>query len=68
MREELDDCLHLLCFFHAKQNVFETLEKYRRTKKLAPDAPELSEWQQAFFAVLDAPNEKLYRARLRTLT
>ncbi len=68
VREELDDCLHLLCFFHAKQNVFETLEKYRRTKKLAADAPELFEWQQAFFAVLDAPNQKLYRARLRTLT
>lgn len=68
VQEELEDCLHLLCFFHAKQNVFETLEKYRRAKKLSAAAPELAQWQQAFFAVLDAPNEKLYRVRLRTLT
>jgi hypothetical protein len=68
VREELADCIHLLCYFHAKQNVFETLEKYRRAKKLPADAPELKDWQQAFFEVLDAPNAKLYRARLRALT
>ena len=68
VREELVDTIHLLCYFHAKKNVFETLEKYRQAKKLPEDAPELAKWRQAFFEVLDAPNAKLYRARLRKLT
>jgi len=68
VREELSDAIHLLCYFHAKKNVFETLEKYRKAKKLSDDAPELAEWRHAFFDVLDAPNYKLYRARLRKLT
>jgi hypothetical protein len=68
VREELEDTLHLLCYFHAKKNVFETLEKYRKAKKLADDAPELAEWRRAFFDVLDAPCPKLYRVRLRKLT
>lgn len=68
VREELEDCIHLLCYFHAKQNIFETVEKYRRAKKLPADAPEVLAWQQAFFEVLEAPNAKLYRARLRALT
>lgn len=66
--EELEDTIHLLCYFHAKKNVFETLEKYRQTKKLPEDAPELAKWRRAFFDVLDAPNAKLYRARLHKLT
>ncbi|MBU1878163.1 MAG: transposase, partial [Chloroflexi bacterium] len=68
VREELAGTIHLLCYFHAKKNVFETLEKYRQAKKLAADAPELDQWRQAFFAVLEAPNAKFYRARLRQLT
>lgn len=68
VREELEGTLHLLCYFHAKKNVFETLEKYRKAKKLAEDAAELLEWRRAFFDVLDAPNAKFYRARLRKLT
>ena len=68
VREELEGTIHLLCHFHAKQNIFETLEKYRRAKKLSAADPELVQWQQAFFAVLDAPTKKLYRARLRVLT
>jgi len=68
VREELSDAIHLLCYFHAKKNVFETLEKYRQAKKLSDDAPELAEWRRAFFDVLEAPNYKLYRARLRKLT
>jgi hypothetical protein len=68
VREELEDTIHLLCYFHAKKNVFETLEKYRTAKKLPEDAPELLEWRRAFFAVLDAPSPKLYRVRLRKLT
>jgi hypothetical protein len=68
VREELEETIHLLCYFHAKKNVFETLEKYRKAKKLAEDAPELVEWRDAFFDVLDAPSYKLYRARLRKLT
>jgi len=68
VREELAGAIHLLCYFHAKKNVFETLEEYRRAKKLGAEAPELEHWRQAFFAVLDAPNAKLYRARLRQLT
>jgi len=66
--EELADAIHLLCYFHAKKNIFETLEKYRQTKKLSDDAPELAEWRRAFFDVLESPNYKLYRARLRKLT
>jgi len=66
--EELEDTIHLLCYFHAKKNVFETLEKYRQAKKLPADAPELAKWRRAFFDVLDAPNAKLYRARLHKLT
>lgn len=68
VREELADTVHLLCFFHAKKNVFETLEKYRQAKKLSADAPELTNWRDDFFAVLDAPNASLYRSRLRKLT
>lgn len=68
VRDDLADALHLLCHFHAKQNVFETLENYRRAKQLPKDAPELAEWRRAFFEVLDAPTPKLYRARLRKLT
>ena len=68
VREELTHSVHLLCYFHAKKNVFETLDKYRRAKKLPADAPKLAEWRRAFFEVLDAPNAKLYRARLRKLT
>jgi hypothetical protein len=68
VREELEATLHLLCYFHAKKNVFETLEKYRKAKKLPEDAPELLEWRRAFFGVLDAPSSKLYRVRLRKLT
>ncbi len=68
VREELEGTIHLLCYFHAKKNVFETLEKYRKAKKLPDDAPELLEWRRAFFGVLDAPSYKLYRARLRKLT
>lgn len=68
VREELEDTIHLLCYFHAKKNVFETLEKYRQAKKLPDDAPELAAWRQAFFEVLDAPTPKRYRARLRKLT
>jgi hypothetical protein len=66
--EELEDTIHLLCYFHAKKNVFETLDKYRQAKKLPEDAPELAKWRRAFFDVLDAPNAKLYRARLHKLT
>lgn len=68
MREELSEAIHLLCYFHAKKNVFETLEQYRQAKKLPEDAPELVAWRQAFFDVLDAPSAQLYRARLRKLT
>jgi hypothetical protein len=68
VREELAGTIHLLCYFHAKKNIFETLEQYRQAKKLAADAPELDQWRQAFFAVLEAPTAKLYRARLRQLT
>lgn len=68
VREELEDTIHLLCYFHAKKNIFETLEKYRQAKKLSADAPELAAWRQAFFEVLDAPTPKRYRARLRKLT
>jgi len=68
VREELADAIHLLCYFHAKKNIFETLEKYRQAKKLSDDAPELAEWRRAFFDVLEAPSYKLYRAQLRKLT
>ena len=68
VREELSDTIHLLCYFHAKKNVYETLEKYRKAKKLPTNAPELAEWRRAFFEVLDAPTPKLYRTRLRKLT
>jgi hypothetical protein len=68
VREELAQAIHLLCYFHAKKNVHETLDKYRQAKKLPTDAPELTHWRLAFFAVLDAPTPKLYRARLRKLT
>ena len=68
VREELDGTIHLLCYFHAKKNIFETLEKYRQAQKLPADAPELAAWRQAFFEVLDAPTPKRYRARLRKLT
>jgi hypothetical protein len=68
VREELSGAIHLLCYFHAKKNVFETLEKYRQAKKLPADAPELTEWRRAFFEVLEAPTPKLYRVRLRQLT
>jgi hypothetical protein len=68
VREELSNAIHLLCYFHAKKNVYETLEKYRKAKKLPANAPELAEWCRAFFDVLDAPTPKLYRARLRRLT
>jgi hypothetical protein len=68
VREELAETVHLLCYFHAKKNVYETLEKYRRAKKLSAHAPELTRLCRAFFDVLDAPNAKLYRARLRRLT
>lgn len=68
VREELSGVIHLLCHFHAKKNVYETLEKYRKAKKLPASTPELEEWRHAFFEVLDAPTPKLYRARLRKLT
>jgi hypothetical protein len=68
VREEMAGTVHLLCYFHAKKNVFETLEKYRQAKKLPDNAPELAEWRRAFFDVLDAPTPKLYQARLRKLT
>ena len=68
VREELAGTVHLLCYFHAKKNVFETLEKYRKANKLPDNAPELAEWRRAFFDVLDAPTPKLYQARLRRLT
>ncbi|MBU1877713.1 MAG: hypothetical protein KJ734_02070 [Chloroflexi bacterium] len=68
VREELAGTIHLLCYFHAKKNIFETLEKYRQAKKLPDHAPELAEWRQTFCAVLDAPTPKLYQARLRKLT
>jgi len=68
VREELSNAIHLLCYFHAKKNVFETLEKYRKAKKLPDDAPELAKWRRAFFDILDVPNYKLSRARLRKLT
>ncbi len=68
VREELTGTIHLLCFFHAKKNVYETLDKYRQAKHLPVEAPELAEWRRAFFEVLDAPTPKCYRARLRKLT
>ncbi|MCP4544142.1 MAG: transposase [Chloroflexi bacterium] len=68
VREELTESVHMLCHFHAKKNIFETLEKYRKDKKLSNDAPELLQLRQDFFVILDAPNYKLYRARLRKLT
>jgi hypothetical protein len=68
VREEVAGVVHLLCYFHAKKNVFETLEKYRKAKMLPENAPELAEWRRAFFDVLDAPTPKLYQARLRKLT
>ena len=68
VREELEDTIHLLCYFHAKKNVFETLEKYRQAKKLPDDAPELTMWRRAFFEVLEAPTPQRYRTRLRKLT
>jgi hypothetical protein len=68
VREELSGVIHLLCYFHAKKNVYETLEKYRKAKKLPASTPELEDWRHAFFEVLDAPTPKLYRARLRKLT
>ena len=68
IREELAGTVHLLCYFHAKKNVYETLEKYRRAQKLSANAPELTSLCRAFFDVLDAPHAKLYRARLRKLT
>jgi hypothetical protein len=68
VREELEGTVHLLCYFHAKKNVFETLEKYRKAKKLPDNAPELAEWRRAFFDVLEAPTPKLYQTRLRKLT
>ena len=68
VREELEGTIHLLCYFHAKKNVFETLEKYRRARKLPQYAPELTQLQQDFFDILDAPDAKRYRARLRKLT
>jgi len=67
VREELEGTVHLLCYFHAKKNVFETLEKYRKANKLPDNAPELAEWRRAFFDVLDAPTPKLYQTRLRKL-
>jgi hypothetical protein len=33
VREELSGVPHLLCYFHAKKNVFETLEKYRKAQR-----------------------------------
>ena len=68
VREELEGTIHLLCYFHTKKNVYETLEKYRKANKLPANAPELAEWRRAFFDVLDAPTPGLYRARLRELT
>jgi hypothetical protein len=68
VREELAHSVHLLCYFHAKKNIFETLDKYQRAKKLPDDAPQLAQWRRAFFHVLDAPSAKLYRSRLRQLT
>ncbi|MBL7163865.1 MAG: hypothetical protein ISS57_14790 [Anaerolineales bacterium] len=68
VREELAGAIHLLCYFHAKKNVFETLEKYRRAKKCPKDAPELSQLCRAFFDILEAPDARRYRARLRKLT
>jgi hypothetical protein len=68
VREELEGTVHLLCYFHAKKNIYETLDKYRRANGLSADAAELTRWGRAFFDVLDAPNVKLYRARLRKLT
>ena len=68
VREELEGTVHLLCYFHAKKNVFETLEKYRKANKLPDNAPELAEWRRAFFDVLEAPTPKLYQTRLRKLT
>jgi hypothetical protein len=68
VREELAESVHLLCHFHAKKNIFETLEKYRKAKQLSDDAPELVQLRQDFFEVLDAPTYKLYRAHLRKLT
>ena len=68
VREELSGVIHLLCHFHAKKNIYETLEKYRKANKLPADAPELAQWRCAFFDVLDAPTPKLYRVRLRKLT
>lgn len=35
--------------------MYETLERYRKAKKLPADAPELAKWRRAFFEVLDAP-------------
>jgi hypothetical protein len=68
VREEMAGTVHLLCYFHAKKNVFETLEKYRKAKKLPDNAPELAQWRRAFFNVLDASTPKLYQVRLRQLT
>jgi hypothetical protein len=68
VREELSGAIHLLCYFHAKKNVYETLEKYRKAKKLSAGAPELAKWCRAFFEVLDAPTPKLYRTHLHKLT
>jgi len=68
VREEMEGTVHLLCYFHAKKNVFETLEKYRKANKLPDNAPELAKWRRAFFDVLDAPTPKLYQTRLRKLT
>jgi hypothetical protein len=68
VREELSGAIHLLCYFHAKKNVFETLEKYRKAKKLPGDASDLAKWRRAFFEVLDAPTPKIYRAKLHKLT
>jgi len=68
VREDLPDAIHILCRFHAKRNIYETLDKYRKAKKLPASAPELAKWCRAFFEILDAPTPKLYRARLRKLT
>ncbi len=68
VREELSDTIHLLCYFHAKKNVYETLDKYRKANKLPANASELAQWRRAFFEILDAPTPKHYRVRLRKLT
>lgn len=68
VREDLPEAIHILCRFHAKKNIYETLKNYRKAKKLPASAPELTKRRRAFFEILDAPTPKLYRARLRKLT